>query len=229
MNHVVIVGMRADQAVAAAAFLDGPGVATVDGSGHPVCPADVSADTVANADALLVNLDVPADVVRTALYHARGKVMLDPTPSYGDHPDQIAAWVDVLAPFVHVLVPDPPTVGVLSRTAPGTTVDELFSQARDLAERLRVSVIVPMGASGALMAAQGARPRLVPAPPVRVVDTAGADDCFRGVLAVLLAEKVPLPEAVDTAVRAAAWSATAPGPRGALPTRDQVSSLSTTS
>ncbi|GAB3283666.1 carbohydrate kinase family protein [Kineosporia babensis] len=202
--QVVVVGQRAGQAAAAATFLGGPGVALVGcvGSeqlktslvtelghlqvdvsrlrkslspGDALRPDDVCGDEVANADVLLVGLDVPPETARAAMYYARGKVVLDPTPADGQEfqPERVEA----LAPFVHVMVPDAMTVAAMDESNPLDA--EIYQQAGDLAERLRVNVVVPPGPA----------------------EEAG--DCFRGVLALLLAEKTPLPEAVRIAVRAA--------------------------
>ncbi|GAB6903320.1 hypothetical protein JCM9957A_64120 [Kineosporia succinea] len=215
-----MVDRGADQAAAAQAYLGEPGVGLVGvGSDDPLVPADVSTDEVANADVLLVAMDVPPEVVRTALYHARGRVLLDPTPVPGLDAAALRAWVETFAPFVTVLMPDLPTVAALCSDSDETEVAAL---AGGLARQLRVTVVVPLGRQGAVIAAKDAEPELIEAPEAASIDSSGADDCFRGVLAVLLAEKTPLREAVRTAVRATStFSAT-----GALPTRERVAALS---
>ncbi|THJ66252.1 bifunctional heptose 7-phosphate kinase/heptose 1-phosphate adenyltransferase [Arthrobacter echini] len=65
------------------------------------------------------------------------------------------------------------------------------------------AVIVTMGEHGALVAAAGLLPQVVPAPRVSVSDPCGAGDRFAAALAVGLAEG----EAIDTAVRRATGAA----------------------
>jgi sugar/nucleoside kinase (ribokinase family) len=126
-------------------------------------------------------------------------------------------WVEMLAPFVHVLVPDAPTVAKLDLANPFDA--EIYQQAEDLAERLRVNVVVPPGPSDALLVGQGIGAERVEGPEVDDVPTAG--DSFRGVLAVLLAEKIRLPEAVRVAVRAASFATIT----GTLPTRAELAAV----
>jgi sulfofructose kinase len=57
---------------------------------------------------------------------------------------------------------------------------------------------------------------------VNVVDTTGAGDVFHGALAVALAEKQPLSEAVRFANAVAALKCTRPGGRAGIPNRDQI-------
>nr|WP_269327594.1 PfkB family carbohydrate kinase [Kineosporia mesophila] len=182
-------------------------------------PDDVNTDEVAGADVVLVALDVPPEVVRTALSHAHGKVLLDPTPVPGLDAAALRAWVETFAPFVHVLLPDLPTLAALVSETDET---EVVALAGGLAEQLRVNVVVPLGRQGAVIALQEQEPEVVEAPEAETVDSSGADDCFRGVLSVLLAEKTPLTEAVRIAVRATAeYSAS-----GALPTRERSAAVS---
>ena len=222
-NHVVVIGQRAGQAAAAATFLGGPGVALLgcvesaqqktsvleelrglpvdvghlrvaSGPEDALRPDDVCGDDVAGADVLLVGMDIPPETARAAMYYTRGKVILDPTPPAGQPP--AAQRIEALAPFVHVMVPDALTVAALDVTNPFDA--EIYQQAGDLAERLRVNIVVPPGPA----------------------EEAG--DCFRGVLALLLAEKTPLPEAVRIAVRAASVATIT----GKLPARSATVSAS---
>jgi ribokinase len=72
--------------------------------------------------------------------------------------------------------------------------------------------VVTLGERGALLADEGGC-ELIPAPPVRAVDTTGAGDAFNGVLASELARGCDLRAAVSSAVAAASQSVTRPGAR----------------
>ncbi|GAB6902616.1 carbohydrate kinase family protein [Kineosporia succinea] len=152
----------------------------------------VTVDPVVSADVLLVDTSLPPDVVRAALYHARGTVVLEPGPSLN--------WLTTLAPFVHLLVLTPAGLGAL--------VDETTDgdRAQVLTGRLQVPAVVLLAPDRALIVRPGQEPQLVEAP------TAGtatpliprAEECFRGVLAARLAVKSSLPDAVLTALTASA-------------------------
>ncbi|WP_043445976.1 PfkB family carbohydrate kinase [Arthrobacter sp. L77] len=66
------------------------------------------------------------------------------------------------------------------------------------------AVLVTMGDHGALVAAAGLLPQVVPAPPVSAPDPCGAGDRFASALAVGLAEGAPIDAAAQQAVEAAA-------------------------
>lgn len=75
--------------------------------------------------------------------------------------------------------------------------------------------VVTLGARGCAVAGIG----LLPAVPVRAVDTAGAGDAFCGTLAAALALGLAMPDALVAAMRAAADTCTRPGAYAALPAR----------
>ena len=86
------------------------------------------------------------------------------------------------------------------------------------------SVVVTLGASGALLAAGGSTRRLG-APKVEAIDTTGAGDAFVGALAARLAGGDGLEEAVPYAVLAGAVAVTREGAQGSLPTPEEVEGL----
>ncbi len=76
----------------------------------------------------------------------------------------------------------------------------------------RRAAVVTRGARGALLVV-GSRSREVPAPRVDVVDSTGAGDAFCGALAAGILAGLDLPQAVSTAVDAAARTVTHVGAR----------------
>ena len=86
------------------------------------------------------------------------------------------------------------------------------------------SVVITLGANGALLAADGSTRRFG-APKVEAVDTTGAGDAFVGALAARLAGGAPLEEAVPYAVLAGAVAVTREGAQGSLPTPEGVEGL----
>lgn len=87
---------------------------------------------------------------------------------------------------------------------------------------LAVDTVRTLGEAGAeWSAAEGAGH--APAPAVRVVDTAGAGDCFAGVLAAALDRGAPLAQAIRRANAAAGLSCTRPGTQASLPSAGETS------
>lgn len=97
--------------------------------------------------------------------------------------------------------------------------------ARGLLDLGPASVVVTLGAEGAVLAAKGITQRF-PAPEVEVVDTTGAGDAFVGALAAKLAKGTTLEDAVPFAVFTGAVAVTREGAQRSLPTQEEVAKLS---
>jgi ribokinase len=87
------------------------------------------------------------------------------------------------------------------------------------------SVIVTLGAAGAVVADGATPPVAVAGTPVDAVDTTGAGDAFCGALAASLDAGYPMAEAVRRGCAAGAQAATAVGARAAMPTVDELERL----
>ncbi|MGH2478606.1 MAG: ribokinase [Ktedonobacteraceae bacterium] len=111
---------------------------------------------------------------------------------------------------------------------PGRIISTLSEAARlalDLHTRGIAKVVITLGAQGATLAYRGSIVH-VSAPPVQVVDTTAAGDCFVGAFTVALTEGQPPAEALRFAVHASALKVTKFGAQSGLPTRAQVKALS---
>lgn len=142
---------------------------------------------------LLASLEVPEHVVRAALEWSRDHTVatvLNPAPPH--------RWVDAQIALATYLTPNEHERDALGEIPSG------------------VVVIETRGAEGAVIDRDGAR-MYVPAPPVDVVDTTGAGDCFNGVLAAGLAEGRELIDAVRDGVVASALSVQVAGARDGMP------------
>jgi ribokinase len=102
-----------------------------------------------------------------------------------------------------------------------TDVPSAKRAARALRRRGVRTVIVTLGAKGALVASE-AGVDWVRGFKVKAVDTTAAGDVFSGALAVRLAEGRPLREAVRFAHAAAAISVTRAGAQPSIPTRREI-------
>jgi ribokinase len=96
-----------------------------------------------------------------------------------------------------------------------TGLSDPRAAALALAAQTQATVIVTLGAAGALMCEPGAAQEVerLPAPMVEAVDTTGAGDAFVGALAAHLAAGKPSREAAAAAVAAASQSVTSAGAR----------------
>jgi ribokinase len=95
--------------------------------------------------------------------------------------------------------------------------DQAIALARDLAN----TVIITLGAEGAI-GAQGDTLWRVEALPVTAIDTTGAGDCFVGVLASALTRGAPMQEAMRRAAVAGSLACTVVGAMPSFPTRDEI-------
>ncbi|MCR9276871.1 MAG: ribokinase [Pseudomonadaceae bacterium] len=175
-----------------------------------------AANDFGSAGFLLVQLETPTTTVRAALALAQQhglKCVLNPAPA--------AALDDDLLALVDVITPNETEAETLTGIA---VTDEASAKraASVLHERGIGTVIITMGAAGALLSADG-QALIVPAPSVDVVDTTAAGDTFNGALVAALARGESLEQAVAFGNRAAAISVTRFGAQPSIPTLDEVS------
>jgi ribokinase len=170
------------------------------------------------AEIVVCSLEVPVATARRALQCARrhgALTILNPAP----RPERGLDFLDV-ADYV---TPNEVEAADLS----GLPVGDLDAAAR-AAEALRARgarhAVLTLGAAGTL--AHGPEGRVhVPAFTVAVVDTTGAGDAFNGALAVALAERRGMAEALTFACAAAGLACTRRGAQTSLPTRGDVDRL----
>jgi ribokinase len=198
---------------------DGSGenlIVVVPGANGELRPEDADVESVHRARVLLLQLEVPLDTVLAAATATRGTVVLTPAPSR-PLPAELLDRVDVLVPNEHELA------ALAGVPAGERSPADLAELAHAVASS---SVVVTLGARGALVVPADGGPVLLQfPPPITAVDTTGAGDCFSGALGQALAVGSPLADAVRYAVTAAALSTSGPGARGALPTDDDVRTL----
>lgn len=170
------------------------------------------------ANVLLLQLETPIGTVSAAAQIGRAAgatVILDPAPAR-DVPDELLRACDWVTP-------NETELAVLAGITTGDVLDpaEAASGARRLIDRGARSVVVKMGARGALVVT-GGEERLVPPPQVTAVDTTAAGDCFNAAFAVALSEGQRPFDAARFAAAAAAVSVTRAGAQPSMPTRDEV-------
>ncbi|MEV5009230.1 sugar kinase [Streptomyces sp. NPDC055692] len=105
-----------------------------------------------------------------------------------------------------------------------TGEDEPHAVLDAFVRRGPTTVVLKMGARGALLAHQGTVTRIDPH-PVRQVDPTGAGDTFDGAFAARLLDGTPAPEAARYAAAAAALTTTGPGAVTPIPHRRTVEAV----
>lgn len=181
--------------------------------------ADVEAarEMIASSRVMLVQLEVPLEVVLRAaeLAHGSGcQVVLDPAPA----PEQPLP-VDLYR-CVSVVNPNEVEAARLA----GVTVRDVQSAA-DAASRLLAKgcrgVVIKLGDKGAFVAADALR-EMIPGIAVDAVDTTAAGDAFAAAMAVALAEGKDLPAAARFANAVGALKVTRMGAQPGMPARVEV-------
>lgn len=206
-------------------------VAGANGDGAAITGEAASALASAGpADLVLAQLEVPLDAVLSAFRSAKERgatTVLNAAPSRPLSEDQLAL-VDVLIVNQHEcldLVGAPVGGAADAAGAPvvGEADDAVANAARFLAARVG-TVVVTLGAAGALVLSAGEETR-IPAFPVTAVDTTAAGDTFCGALASRLAAGDALAAAVPFASAAAALCVQRPGAAASAPRLDEITEL----
>lgn len=162
---------------------------------------DSRADMIRSSDVCLVSLEIPVPAAAQALSVARASgvlTILNPAPA--TEPSAIRQ----LLPLCDVITPNETEAQFLT----GETKPE--RQAAAMIESGARAVVITLGSSGALVQSRGGQAVMVPAVPVRVVDTSGAGDAFNAALAVALIRGLDLSAAAHFGCRAAALIVQAP-------------------
>lgn len=169
-------------------------------------------------DIFLIQLEIPIESVIytiTRLREAGKTIILDPAPAQA-LPDSLIRAVDHLTPNFLEL-------GTLTGLAVDEE-DEVKRAAEQLLDRGARSVITKAGPAGAYITdANSTRNRA--AFQVDVRDTTAAGDAFNAGLAIALARKETIDDAVRIANAAASLSTTGAGAQSAMPTMDETEAL----
>lgn len=168
--------------------------------------SDADRAAIAESAVLVMQLEIPLDTVVAAAEHARAHgttAVLNAAP-IRDLPDELLANLDVLIVNEH-------EAAHLAESRPGTDLTDLVP-----------TVIVTLGADGAVLYGRGAEEIRVPAPKVTAVDATGAGDTFCGALAAAIDEGQTLDAALRFAVVAASLSVENHGAVPSIPRRSAI-------
>lgn len=196
-------------------------IVVASGANMRVTPADVdaAAETIAKADVLLLQLEIPLDSVKRAaeIAHANGvTVILNPAPAQPLPADLLA--------LVDIVVPNESETATLTGL-PVESQAELAAAASALRDFGIETVLLTLGERGVLLADSDGI-ELFPAYKVEiVVDTTAAGDAFLGGFASAMAEGKSVAEAVPWGCASGALAVTKAGAQPSLPSRDDVQKL----
>jgi ribokinase len=217
IDHTFVVREPAAATGAALIVVDEAGensIVVAPGANHRLSPADIDAATavIAGAKVLLLQLEVPLEVVIRAAQLARANgvtVILNPAPARPLPPELLSV--------VDILIPNETETEILTGL-PVSNPAEVEQAAAKLRQQGVSTIIMTLGSRGALLIEDNQQ-QLVPPFAITPVDTTAAGDAFVGGLAVALAEGQPLPEAVRWGNATGALAATQLGAQPSLPTR----------
>lgn len=187
------------------------------GANAALSPAlvEVQRERIAQASALLMQLESPIESVLTAAKIAKQNntiVALNPAPAR-ELSDELLALVDIITPNE-----------TEAEKLTGIRVEndeDAAKAAQVLHEKGIHTVLITLGSRGVWASVNG-EGRRVPGFKVDAVDTIAAGDTFNGALITALLEEKPLSDAIRFAHAAAAIAVTRKGAQPSVPWRDEI-------
>ncbi|HUS92554.1 MAG TPA: ribokinase [Phycisphaerae bacterium] len=196
-------------------------IVVASGANHRLTPDDVfaRAEAFEQADAVVLQLELPLPTVRAAIEVARRyacKVILDPAPAPQRLPEALC-HVDVISP----------NVTEAEMLTGSKTGEERADKniAMDLIARGASAAVLKLGSRGSMVVTNDGKMARVPAFDVTIVDTTAAGDAFTAALAVEVAKGTDLRAAARVANAAGALACTRLGAQTAMPTWTEVRML----
>jgi ribokinase len=175
-------------------------IVVVGGANRAVTASHVRAADTSGYQVFLSQLETPLETIDALFAGAaarEGVTILNAAPAVGA--------ARVLFPLADVVVMNQGELAFFGSAAEATDAMGAVAPARRLISRVGQTIIVTLGAAGALAVTADSH-TLVVGRPAQVLDTTGAGDCFCGVLAAALAEGSSIPQALALANQAAAVS-----------------------
>ena len=228
-NHVDATRVTRDETAAtgtAVIVVDSHGQNSIilsPGANAKVKPADVEPASFLDPKLLLLQLEIPIETVFHAARLAKEsglRVLLNPAPAR-ELPNELLALADFI-------IPNETELSLLAGRTPAPSAKQTASDvksvetaARSLVTREAQTVIVTLGANGAMIVNKDGA-KHIPSFKVNVVDTTAAGDAFIGGFAVALLGGQSLEDAVQYASACGALAVTKFGAQPSLPTADKV-------
>lgn len=173
-------------------------------------------DQIEDTDILLVQLEIPLDVVEYICKLAKGKgcrVVLNPAPAQ--------TLSDTMMNNLYLITPNAKEAQALSGIAV-TEWDSARKAALAISQKNVKNVIITLGELGALIYEDG-KFHEIPALKVKALDTTAAGDVFNGALCVALCQNKTLKQAALFASKASAIAVGRMGALTSIPYRSEIS------
>ncbi|MEG3660175.1 ribokinase [Arenibacter palladensis] len=190
------------------------------GSNGKLTPADFdrALSELDEVAVILLQLEIPLETVEHIVRIASKndiRIVLNPAPGR-DLPDTMLKDISAITPNE--------TEAEILTGVKVVDIDTAKKASEILRSRGVREVIITMGAEGAFVLSDSYN-GMVRTPSVEVQDTTAAGDTFNGALAVGLAEKKSLHEAVELACKVASLSVTRMGAQSSIPYREELNQL----
>ncbi|MBB3307428.1 MULTISPECIES: ribokinase [unclassified Enterobacter] len=201
-------------------FVNGEGennIGIYSGANAALTPTRVAQhqQVIADADALLMQLESPLESVLAAAKIARAQqtqVILNPAPA--------TALSDELLALIDIITPNETEAEILTGIAVKSDEDAARAAAALHAKGID-TVLITLGRRGVWLSEQGNGVR-IPGFSVQAIDTIAAGDTFNGAFITARLEGVPMHDAVRFAHAAAAIAVTRPGAQPSVPWRTEI-------
>ncbi|MBA7521925.1 Ribokinase [subsurface metagenome] len=171
---------------------------------------------IADADVVLIQLEIPIDVVEIALRIAKQngvKTILNPAPAQ--------LLTDEILSQIDILTPNETETGILM----GIDTDDdsnIKKAAGQLLKKVNEAVLITLGEKGVYYISKNGEESIIPANKVSAIDTTAAGDVFNGYFAAAISEGKSYNEAILMATKAAAISVTRKGAQPSIPILNEV-------
>jgi ribokinase len=196
-------------------------IVVVPGANALLTPADVVAPALAKGDIAVSQFEIPLAAISAFFKRARAAgatTILNPAPA-----TTIGAE---MLDLVDILILNESELGLLAKTelCDGDDHARIIHAARSLQMGEDKIIGVTLGKRGVLALVNG-EPLIIPGRTVKAVDTTGAGDCFVGAVAVLLAGRKSIRDALDYANVAASICVQRMGAAPSMPTAAEVEAI----
>jgi len=187
------------------------------GANSAVTPEYIDAyqQNIIDADAILMQLEIPIETIAAAVKLAKAHhtlVIVNPAPA--------TSLTDEILKNIDIITPNETEAESLTGIKVSREQDANLA-AQYLHKKGIMTVIITLGNKGAWISVNGLG-KLIPGYKVKVVDTTAAGDTFNGMLITALLENKTLTQAVNYAHAAAAIAVTRAGAQSSIPWRDEI-------
>jgi len=171
---------------------------------------------IADADVVLIQLEIPIDVVEYALRIAKQngvKTILNPAPAQLLS-DEILSQIDIITPNE-----------TESSILVGIDTDNeknIKKAAGQLLKKVNEAVLITLGEKGIYYISKNGEESMIAAKVVSAIDTTAAGDVFNGYFAAAISEGKSYNEAIIEANKAAAISVTRKGAQPSIPMMNEL-------